>query len=186
MKKIITLALIGFAGMSSFVNVQALETGEVVDGTGVTPIELTTSAATFNVTVPTALPIAVDTLGVASYATSAKITNYSHGAVEVKKIEVEAKNDWSLVKYDLDSVSSMKVDASEIGLSIFDYETTGLSNNREVFNVENETLIMTGKDVNSDEDELIIQYSASVAPQSAQITDLNVADVVFTIGWDAE
>lgn len=186
MKKLLSLFLVGVVGTLSFNEVFASGTGEVIDGEGITPVELTTSAAAFNVIVPTSLPITIDASGVATYADEAKIKNLSHGTVEVKQIEITSKNDWEIVAYDQNATVEMKVNAKEVGLSVLGCETSGNSSDNELFTITSGTMVMTGKDVNSDDDELIVEYSATVAPQSTELNKVNIADVVFTIGWNEE
>ena len=186
MKKILSLLLVGVIGALSFNDALASGTGKVIDGEGITPVELTTSAAAFNVVVPTSLPITIDASGIATYADEAKIKNLSHGAVEIKQIEVTGKNNWEIVAYDEASTTGMKVNAKEVGLSILGCETKGNSSSGEIFTVTSGTMVMTGQDTKSDNDELVVEYSASIAPQSTELTEVNIADVVFTIGWNEE
>lgn len=159
--------------------------------TGSVPVELTAEAATFKVTVPTTLPISVDGDGVASYASDCKIVNGSYGQVNVKDIAVEAQNGWALKAFDEaaeDGKSGMtteKVGTQKIAMAITPAggaEEKLAGDPVALAFVEGDWAVMDGVNT-TDSDELGFTYKAHVPAQAVKLDGVNVANVVFTIGW---
>lgn len=152
-------------------------------GTGSVPIPVTAAAATFSVTVPTSLAISVDASGVVSTASNAVIENKSCGAVKVTNVTITGKNGWATVDYDTANMRTEKVNAKKLAFMINTQKTTG-ADTMDVFSAANFT-VMTGTDgAAGGTDEMAITYGAKVPAQASALTDVAVADVTFTIGWD--
>ena len=163
--------------------VPAFATNDVAaaGGTGTVPVELTAEAATFSVTVPTSLAISVDASGVVTTPTVAKIVNNSHGAVKVTGVSVAAQNGWATVDFVGADMTKEKVGAKKIALEVNNEKTTGA--NTISFSAENWTKLDGKNETTSDE--LAIIYKAKVPAQASPLEGTTVANVVFTIGWDA-
>lgn len=169
--------------MSVSMCVPAFATNIEVSGSGTdVPVELTTEAATFSVTVPTALPINVDAAGVVSVANDAKIINNSYGSVIVSNMTIAGANDWATVDFDTMDVASIKVGTKEVAMTINNDKTTGADTI--TFTQENFPVI-GGATADDTTDELPIVYDAKVPAQSTAISDTTIATVVFTVGWYA-
>lgn len=180
MKKllVVCLALIMVLGSMSVAFADVTEAGS----TGTTPVTLTTTAATFSVTVPTGLGISVAADGTVTCADAAKIINNGAGAVKVTAISVEAADGWTIVNFGKD-MSGVKVGAKEVGFEINELATTAEG----ALNTTNLATAFPAIAAKNDgaTDELAITYDATVSAQSSALDDVKVLDVVFTIGWDA-
>lgn len=141
-------------------------------------VELNTEALTFDVTVPTSLPIHVSASGEVTTADDVKIINNSHGAVTVSNVTLHSHGDWSAVDTETD-LSDTPVGTKQYSMTINNETTTEAG--AITFDQENWPSIYGAND--SDTDELPIIYSAAVAPQTDTV-NTDVAEVVFTIGWD--
>lgn len=137
------------------------------------PVELTSEAATFSVTVPSALPIDIDADGVVTVATDAKIVNNSNGPIEIKSIEVKSLNGWELVEYGTD-FSGTKTNTKEYCLQFMGEEipTSG-------------AVTVSDYSVIDGNDELAITYNADAAIQSTAIEE-DVAQLVVVVDWYEE
>lgn len=151
---------------------------DTVGGSGSSTVVLDVEAATFDVTVPTALPIYVDSEGIVTTADDTKIVNNGFGSIIVSGLTVAAKNDWTVVGYSND-LSNALVNTREFGMIINSETTT--DNGSITFNADNWPVISGSN--NSDTDEFPIIYSAIIAPQSDAL-DTDIAEVVFTIDWN--
>ena len=78
--------------------------------------------AVFSVTVPTSLPVHVDSQGQITAADTAQIVNHSNDAVHIVDIDVDAVGEYSLVGFDED-FSTKLVDSKQIAISINDSKT---------------------------------------------------------------
>lgn len=136
------------------------------------PVTLDTEAPMFSVTVPTSLPIWVDTSSQVTTATDAKIINNGVGPILISNVEITPVNGWSLSEYDTDH-SKSKVNSKKIGFSLNGDITT--SSHLE-FDQSNWPSITS-------KGERLLTYDATLPPQSESIVE-EVAQVVFTIGWD--
>ncbi len=145
------------------------------------PVELTVQPAMFSVTVPTALPIYVAADGTITVASDVAIVNNSHGAVKVTNMTIEGVGDWEIVDFDSANMASEKVGATKVAMVINNDKTTG--DDAITFTTANFPKL-DGKNA-STSDELPIVYDAKVPAQSNSFTSYTVANVVFTVGWDA-
>lgn len=132
---------------------------------------LNAEASTFSVSVPTSLPVWVDSSGAVTVSTSAKIVNNSSGPVQVSGVEVIGKNTWSLASFDAD-LTTKKVGTKEVGFYLNGDTTDQQGLN---FNQSNWAEISGGS-------EQALDYNANIAPQSEALKE-QIAEVVFTIGW---
>ena len=149
-------------------------------GTGSVPVELTAEAATFSVTVPTALPINVAADGTVTTANDAKIINNSHGAVKVTNMTIAGQNSWVVIHYDSANMAAEKVDSKKVAMTINGDKTTGAD---AITFTESNFPKMDGANA-ADTDELAITYDAKVPAQATELSNVTVSNVVFTIGWD--
>lgn len=132
---------------------------------------LNAEASTFSVTVPTSLPVWVDSSGVLTVSTSAKIVNNSSGPVQVYGVEFTGKNGWSLASFDAD-LTTKAVGTKEVGFYL-NGDTTDQHNLN--FTQDNWAEISGGS-------EQPLEYNANIAPQSEALKE-EIAEVIFTIGW---
>lgn len=68
-------------------------------GTGAIPVEVDADAMVFSVTVPTTLPISVDSAGIVTTAPDCAIVNNSAAPVAVSSVSMLALNGWTLKIY---------------------------------------------------------------------------------------
>lgn len=150
-------------------------------GSGESVVELTAEAATFSVTVPTAMPISVAADGTVTVADNLQIVNESAGAVKVSGIDLTCIQSWGSEDYDTMDPTSMQVNMKRFAMEINGCKTTGydaITFNASAFPV----LSKTGATDNSDK--LAITYNAKIAPQANAMTNFQVAQVTFIIGWN--
>lgn len=145
------------------------------------PVTLTSTSATFSVTVPTALPIVVSADGTVTTATDVKIVNNSPGAVKVTNMTISSE-DWEEVDYDSIDVAALQTDSYVLAMSINGDKTTG--DDTISFTASNWPKL-DGKN-DADSDELPISYDAKLSIQTSENNEVQIATVVFTIGWDKE
>lgn len=133
-----------------------------------------TDVATFDITIPTTLPITVSADGTVQTSTDFGITNNTNGVIYVENVQVDTLNSWSIVDFDTD-FSKKKVNLKEFGLEI---------NGDEV--ATNGTLDLGSKWSLAGENETIsMAYDANVAVQGDDITE-KIANVTFTLAWDTQ
>jgi hypothetical protein len=174
MKKILSilLALTLVMGLSATALAADITTA---GGSGSSPLNLSQEATTFSVTVPTSLPVSMDASGNITTATTAYIYNNSYGPVVVTNVRVATANGWSLAAYTTD------FKAQKVGLKQF-----GLTLNGDAAATDG-SVSMTAASWPSIPgwDALRLSYTANVAAQSAALTNVTIAGVVFTVAWDA-
>lgn len=139
------------------------------------PVILNAEPMVLDVTVPSSLTIDVDERGVVTTADNAKIVNNSKGAVVVSDVSLNAKNSWGIVDYGTD-FASVPVGSKSIAFKINDIESA-----------TDGSFVWTSQKLNGEKEgvksELPITYDAKLPAQKEAISDLNVLDVVFTVGW---
>ena len=148
-------------------------------GTGKTPVTLTAAASTFNVTVPTSIPLVV--------GADSKVINNSAGPVKVTAI---AMNDgaWTMTAYnggDRSKLAAEKVGSNKLGLSLTAGENTVASskNGSQSPAIDSTKWRITGK--NTGNNELPITVGAIASAVSTKIENaVTAANVVFTVAWD--
>ena len=117
MKKYLSL-IVTFALILSILPNSVLAADISTSGnSGDVPIELTQAASTFSVTVPTVLPVDVDSDGMVTVNLSNSIINNSYGPIEVKSAKVVPQNSWVSNDFETD-FSKSKVGLKEFGFQL--------------------------------------------------------------------
>lgn len=147
-------------------------------GSASVPVNVTREAATFSVVVPTTLPIAVDADGNVTTATDAAIINNSGAPVAVTKVELASLSDWTLAAYSRD-ILNLPVDTRQFGLQMNIGGKTVATSNSGVSDILSDSLnarIAKGQNC-------AVTYNALFPAQTAAVSDTQIANVVFTVGW---
>lgn len=147
-------------------------------GAASVPVTVAREAATFSVTVPTTLPISVDADGNVTTATDAAINNNSGAPVAVTKVELASLSDWTLAAYSRD-ILNLPVDTKQFGLQMNIGDKTIATSNRGTSNVLSDSLnaqIAKGQNC-------AVTYNALFPAQTAAVSNTQIANVVFTVGW---
>ena len=146
------------------------------------PVTLNVAPAIFSVSVPSVLPVSVTADGevVCAESGEARIINYSHGAVKVTNLEIDAINGWETVDFDNANMHKVAVNSRLFAFTINDEKTTGAD--AITFDAANFPVLDGAND--TDSDELVIDYDALIAPQNAAVVDMDIANIVFTIAWE--
>lgn len=168
-------------------------------GAGSTPVYLSStedgsiggnpSPTAMSVTVPTALPMAVNQTGDVTTATDCKIVNNSYGAVRVKSVTISAADGWNLTAFGpKSSLAAEKVDANKLGFAMkigggAQVQTTTNARTQSLISNPIDGCYMTGVG-DTAKNTIGIDYSAIVTPLSSAMTNATVANVVFVIEWD--
>ena len=199
MNKIVSLVLALSLCMCMGVTAFAAEI-DTSGGAGSTPVSLSStddgtlggdpSATALRVTVPTALPMAMNQDGDVTTATDCKIVNNSFGAVRVASVTIAAADDWSLTAFgDKSILAGEKVDSNQIGFAISigggDMMATDNSNEdtQALISAPIAGCFMTGVG-NQNGNSVTVNYDAIVTPLSNAVTNATVANVVFIVEWD--
>ena len=199
MNKIVSLVLALSLCMCMGVTAFAAEI-DTSGGAGSTPVSLSStddgtlggdpSATALRVTVPTALPMAMNQDGDVTTATDCKILNNSFGAVRVASVTITAADDWSLTAFgDKSILAGEKVDSNQIGFAISigggDMMATDNSNEdtQALISAPIAGCFMTGVG-NQNGNSVTVNYDAIVTPLSNAVTNATVANVVFIVEWD--
>ena len=136
--------------------------------TGDTRVTLTNEVPVFRVTVPTILPVAVDSNNNVTVANNAAIVNYSNGAVDVTNAVLNTST-WSVVSFDTD-FTSVPVNTKQYGFKI---------NDTDVANGIDTSIF----DTIDGQASLPFTYNANVAIQSAPYDSVDIGSIVFTVAW---
>ena len=158
-----------------------LREGTIVDsttGSASVPVTVAREAANFSVTVPTTLPISVSADGTVTTATDAVIANNSGAPVAVTKVELTSQNNWTLAAYKPD-ILDLTVDTKQFGLQMYiGDKTVSTSNNgsSEILSDSLNAKITKGQ-------KCAVTYNALFPAQTVAISDTQIANVVFTVGW---
>lgn len=147
-------------------------------GSASVPVNVTREAATFSVTVPTTLPISVDANGNVTTATDAAINNNSGAPVAVTKVELTGQSNWTLAAYSRD-ILNLPVDTRQFGLQMNIGGKTVATSNSGTSDVLSDSLnaqIVKGQNC-------AVTYNALFPARTAAVSDTQIANVVFTVGW---
>ena len=147
-------------------------------GSASVPVNVTREAATFSVVVPTTLPISVDADGNVTTATDATIINNSGATVAVTKVELASLSDWTLAAYNRD-ILNLPVDAKQFGLQMNIGDKTVTTSNSGTSDILSDSLnarIVKGQNC-------AVNYNALFPARTAAVSDTQIANVVFTVGW---
>ena len=156
-------------------------------GTGSTPVTLTAAASTFNIIVPTSIPLVVGADSKVTSPSGVKIINNSAGPVKVTAI---AMNDgvWTMTDYnggDRSKLAAEKVGSNKLGLSLTAGGNTVASskNGSQSPAIDSTKWRITGK--NTGNNGLPITVGAIASAVSTKIENaVTAANVVFTVAWD--
>lgn len=129
--------------------------------------------AVFSVTVPTALPVHVDSQGNITSANTAQIVNNSNDAVQIVDIDVDAVGEYSIVGFDED-FSIKPVDSKQIAISINNSKTK--SDGSFTFDSSQFSAIAPNNAQN-------IDYEVKATMGSAAVTGEHAANIYFTVDW---
>ena len=201
--KLISLALAACMLCAASISVSAAEINQS-GGSGSTPVNLTTTngglnddgtgggtvtPTKLNVTVPTALPLAMSDDGTVVTADNCKIVNNSYGAVRVKTVTISAASDWNLTSFgDKNSLAGEKVDSNKLGFALSigggkEVMTKGNAATQRLIAAPMEGCYMTGVGDPSG-NTAAIDYAAIVTPMSGAVNNSTIANVIFVIEWD--
>ena len=167
-KKITSMVLAGVMAVSVMASVTAADINQS-GGSGDSKVMLDINPRNLKVTVPSVLPIWVDSDNNVTVATNAKIQNRSEGPVDVTDVSVEADNNWSLVNFSTD-FTKIPVDTKQYGMTMY---------NDDVIDGVNLSLF----DRIDGSDEIAVVYDGNVAIQSSDINKFDIGHVVFTVAW---
>lgn len=151
------------------------------EGDQTVPVDLTVEAPIFSVTVPIALPITITEDGEIVTSDSAAIINNSAGPVVISDIQIKGINGWETVNYGSIDMATAKVNTKNVSLQlIFGDKDTGT------------TVSTTGEDTNdfasfirlAKAETLPLLYDAEVPAQKTVYESAQIAEVIFTVGWD--
>ena len=167
-KKLTSMVLAGVMALSVMASVTAADINQS-GGSGDSKVTLDIGSRSLKVTVPSVLPIWVDSDNNVTVATNAKIQNRSEGPVDVTDVSVEADNNWSLVNFNTD-FSKVPVDTKQYGMTMYNDD------------------VIDGVDLSlfdriNGSDEIAVVYDGNVAIQSSDINKLDIGHVVFTVAW---
>ena len=160
-------------------------------GTGETPVTIEAQAATFDVTVPTSIPLTVKADGTVGVPTDLAIVNNSAGKVKVSAITAE-NGLWTLADYnngDRAKLAAEKVDAKKLGLSLSAggaAVTTDAAGT--LSEVDSTKWVMDGA-ATGEAAKLPITVGAIATAVSKTGTfsgDQAAAKVIFTLAWDTQ
>ena len=147
-------------------------------GSASVPVTVAREAATFSVTVPTTLPISVDANGNVTTATDAAINNNSGAPVAVTKVELTSQSNWTLAAYSRD-ILNLPVDTRQFGLQMNIGDKTVATSNSGTSDILSDSLnaqIAKGQIC-------AVTYNALFPAQTTAVSDTQIANVVFTVGW---
>lgn len=169
------------AKVNEYKGIQPVDT---TTGAADIPIVVTRDAPTFNVTVPTAMPISVSADGTVTTAGNVAIENNSSRSVCVKSVTINATSDWSLAKFDKIAMAKEPIDSKKIGLSL----TMGTQTAATTKAGQTETIgtYTTSDIIIQNDSQLPITYDGTIPAQVSGIAaDTQAASVIFTVDWAA-
>ena len=157
-------------------------------GAGTTPVTVTAEASTFNVTVPTAIPLAVKADGTVTVPENVEIINNSSGPVKVTSVAMN-NSAWSMTDYnggDRAKLAAAKVGSKKLGLSLTAKNEAEASNKDGNQTFSPTKWLMQGKDGGTANAKLPITVGAiATANDTAISVAETAANVIFTLAWDA-
>lgn len=177
MKKLLSIAL--SLSMLLALSANAFAAGTIsAEGDASSEVKLQAEAATFSVTVPTSLDMALAKDGTVTCATTAKIVNNGLAPIQVTAIAVNDASGWTKVAFsDIDTFKSYKVDSRQYAMKI---GTSGKLQD------VNSGLTAAGGIIDTCIDggtELAFGYEGLISSFSAAASNETIATVVFTVGW---
>lgn len=181
--------LMSSALIASALGMSAFAANDVsAPGAGTTPVTVTAEASTFNVTVPTAIPLAVKADGSVTVPENVEIINNSSGPVKVTSVAMN-NSAWSMTDYnggDRAKLAAAKVGSKKLGLSLTAKNEAEASNKDGNQAFSPTKWLMQGKDGGTANAKLPITVGAiATANDTAISVAETAANVVFTLAWDA-
>lgn len=181
--------LMSSALIASALGMSAFAAGPVTaPGTGTTPVTLTADASTFNVTVPTDIPLKVAADGKVTVPTNVEIVNNSSGPVKVTNVAMN-NSAWTMTDYnggDRAKLAAAKVGSKMLGLSLTAKNEAEASNKDGNQTFSPTKWLMQGKDGGTANAKLPITVGAIATASDAAISEaVTAANVIFTLAWDA-
>ena len=182
--------LMSSALIASALGVSAFAANDVsAPGAGTTPVTVTAEASTFNVTVPTASPLAVKADGTVTRPSNVEIINNSSGPVKVTSVAMN-NSAWSMTDYNGGSrtkIAAEKVGSKKLGLSLTAKGEETASNTDGNQSFAPSQWLMQGKDGGADNAKLPITVGAiATANDTAISVAETAANVIFTLAWDTQ
>lgn len=168
LKRLISIAIAVLMVFGATVAVSAAEI-TTSGGTGDSIVTLDLTPRNLHVTIPSVLPINVDSDNNVTVATNAKINNLSEGPIEVTNVSVEEQNEWTIVSFGTD-FTKVPVNTKQYGMTMY---------NDDVVDGVPASLF----DVIDGQNELAVTYNGNVAIQSDAINHLDIGHVIFTVRW---
>ena len=189
MSMLLSSAMIASAlGMSAFA---ADTTVSASDSAGTTPVTLTAEASTFNVTVPTAIPLAVKADGTVTVPDNIAIQNNSSGPVKVTSVAMN-NSAWKMTSYnggDRSNLAAEKVGSKKLGLSLTagGNAVASSKDGDQTLNPDSTKWQMKGKDNGAVNSKLPITIGAIATASDTEIKVAETAaNVIFTLAWDTQ
>lgn len=181
--------LMSSALIASALGMSAFAANDVsAPGAGTTPVTVTAEASTFNVTVPTAIPLAVKADGTVTVPKNVEIINNSSGPVKVTSVAMN-NSAWSMTDYnggDRAKLAAAKVGSKKLGLSLTAKNEAEASNKDGNQTFSPTKWLMQGKDGGTANAKLPITVGAiATANDTAISVAETAANVIFTLAWDA-
>ena len=181
--------LMSSALIASALGMSAFAANDVsAPGAGTTPVTVTAEATTFNVTVPTAIPLAVKADGTVTVPENVEIINNSSGPVKVTSVAMN-NSAWSMTDYnggDRAKLAAAKVGSKKLGLSLTAKNEAEASNKDGNQTFSPTKWLMQGKDGGTANAKLPITVGAiATANDTAISVAETAANVIFTLAWDA-
>lgn len=150
------------------------------EGEQTVPVDLTVEEPIFSVTVPIALPITITEQGEILTSDTAAIINNSAGPVVISAIQTKGINGWETVNYGSIDMTSAKVNTKNVSLQlIFGDELTGTT-----VSTTNDSNDFAGFIRLAKAETLPLLYDAEVPAQTTAYESAQIAEVIFTVGWD--
>ena len=181
--------LMSSALIASALGMSAFAANDVsAPGAGTTPVTVTAEASTFNVTVPTAIPLAVKADGTVTVPENVEIINNSSGPVKVTSVAMN-NSAWSMTDYnggDRAKLAAAKVGSKKLVLSLTAKNEAEASNKDGNQTFSPTKWLMQGKDGGTANAKLPITVGAiATANDTAISVAETAANVIFTLAWDA-
>ena len=181
--------LMSSALIASALGMSAFAANDVsAPGAGTTPVTVTAEASTFNVTVPTAIPLAVKADGTVTVPENVEIINNSSGPVKVTSVAMN-NSAWSMTDYNGGSrakIAAEKVGSKKLGLSLTAKNEAEASSKDGNQTFSPTKWLMQAKDGGTANAKLPITVGAiATANDTAISVAETAANVIFTLAWDA-
>lgn len=181
--------LMSSALIASALGMSAFAANDVsAPGAGTTPVTVTAEASTFNVTVPTGIPLAVKADDSVTVPENVEIINNSSGPVKVTSVAMN-NSAWSMTDYNGGSrakIAAEKVGSKKLGLSLTAKNEAEASNKDGNQTFSPTKWLMQGKDGGTANAKLQITVGAIATANDAAISEpVTAANVIFTLAWDA-